>query len=373
MKIVYYCYDHVKNPYCGGGGAYRDLTIHEQKAKEHEIIHVHGKFRGSQNGKVNGIQTIFLGSSFNYLFSRITYTLLANLHILFVKADVIVVSFSAYSPVLFFLFSRNRTIVEVFHLVKNFPFKKYKIFGVFSIISERLMECFSKNLLCINTEVANYFKTKYKKSKNVAVVYTGFNESLLDLEIITSENYIFYMGRIDLFMKGIDLLLDSFEKIAEQFPNIKLKIAGRGSAHDLNWLKNRISNSKFREKITFLQNVTDEEKLVLYQKALFVCMPSRFEGWCISAIEAAAAGKATIGSRISGLREAIQENVTGLLIESQNVNELSSTMKTLITDEHLRIRFGENGRIWAKNFTWEQIATKQFDFYNEVCMKNCKK
>ena len=100
--------------------------------------------------------------------------------------------------------------------------------------------------------------------------------------------------------------------------------------------------------------------------ALFICIPSRYEGWGIVAIEAAAASKAVIGTNIPGLADAIRADETGLLVPSENPEALASAMNRLLGDAPLRKRLGQAGRKWATQFTWDRTAQAQEQIYLKV-------
>ncbi|MGA2507138.1 MAG: glycosyltransferase family 4 protein [Chitinispirillaceae bacterium] len=283
---------------------------------------------------------------------------------MFVRADVIVICYSIFSPVLAFLLRRKKTVLEIFHLAQKEPFRKYSVFGSLPYLFEQCALLFGKNILCINREMAEYIAGKYR-NKNISTVYTGFDNQLLS-ENQLDDNYILSMGRIDVHMKGLDLLIDAFERIVSVFPRVRLIIAGRGSQHDTAWVRNRIRKSAVATNMLFKENVSDAEKTMLFHQATFVCIPSRFEGWCITAIEAAASSKATIGTRITGLTESIHENETGLIVPPENTIELVEAMARLLSDTALRNRLGMNGYKWAQNFSWEIIARAQEQFYLSV-------
>jgi glycosyltransferase involved in cell wall biosynthesis len=364
MNIVYYSYDHVLNPFCGGGGAYRDRMIHLQLAHKHTVRFFCGKFKGARNHSEDGIDFVYLGWGSNYLISRMSFALYATLHSLFITADVIVIGFSVFSPVMTFLFRRKKCVIELFHLTKTAPFRKYSIFGLFPYCAEKIALAGGSYFICINKALAETIKQSYP-GKNVCTVYTGFDHRLLSKDIV-DDGYILSMGRIDIHMKGIDLLIDAFEIISASFPRHSLVIAGRGSPHDVTWLKKRIEGSPVREKIVFKENVSDNEKILLFHHATFVCMPSRFEGWCIAAIEAAASSKATLGTRIVGLGESIRHDETGLLVAPEDKDELADKIRLLLSDHTLRKRLGTNGYSWAQHFTWEKIAEAQEQFYLSI-------
>ncbi|MBN2036096.1 MAG: glycosyltransferase family 4 protein [Chitinispirillaceae bacterium] len=364
MKIAFYSYDHVKNPWCGGGGAFRDLEIHRILAARHDIAFYCGAYWGCRNYRDNGVAFSFLGWSPSYLSSRISYSLLATIHSLFVKADLIVIGYSVFSPVISFLFRNRITIIELFHLTGSGPWRKYAVFGFFSVLAEWLALAGGRHFICINHALAQTIRSRYGK-RMVETIATGFNEELLH-ETGGDKEYILYFGRIDVYMKGIDLLIDAFESIADSHERHGLVLAGRGSRHDTEWLRRRIERSPQRARISFHENVPDSLKADLYRHATLVCMPSRFEGWCIAAIEAAACAKPTIGARISGLEESIRDIETGLLITPESTDELAFAISRLLSDPELRARLGSNGPAWARNFTWGKIAAHQEAWYRKV-------
>ncbi len=364
MKIAHYAYDNVNNPRCGGGGAFRELTIHRHLAARHEILYYSGFFKGARPYSEPGIRYAFLGFGSQYLLSRITFALCATIHSLFVKADVIVIGYSVFSPVLTFLFRRRKTIIEFYHLTGNVPFKKYLIFGLLPWFAERLALLCGCYFITLTDSMAEYIRQKYR-NKMVCAAYTGYDTAINNTGKKDGK-YILCFGRIDIHMKGIDILLDAFEKIAPSFPAYSLRLAGRGAQRDIAWLEKRIQQSPVKGRIYRDYNVDQTEKYRLFHGATFLCMPSRFEGWCISAVEAAASSKATLGTQIMGLKDSICDGETGILVPAENSNLLAEKMALLLQDQSLRIRLGKNGYQWARNFTWERIARLQEEFYVRV-------
>ncbi len=364
MKIAHYSYDHVNNPRCGGGGAFRELMIHRNLASRHTISCFCGAFKGSRFYTEDGIHFSFLGSGANYLLSRITFSFFATIHSLFVKSDVIIIGYSVFSPVLTFLFRRKKTIVEFYHLTGNQPFRKYSVFGIFPWLAERFALQYGRHYITLTDSMAEFINTRYA-NKNACAAYTGY-DTAIDSKDQSDDNYILYFGRIDIRMKGIDILINAYEEIASKFPKHLLKIAGRGSERDIKWLENRITRSTVKERIIFHKNVPLSEKYTLFHQATFVCMPSRFEGWCISAIEAGASSKATLGTQIMGLQDSIKHNETGILVPVEDRSALAEKMTLLLRDKSLRANLGKNGHQWSKNFTWDKVSHIEEQFYKSV-------
>jgi glycosyltransferase involved in cell wall biosynthesis len=368
MKIDVYCYDDIKNPRCGGGGAYRELAVHQQIAKQHHVRFFTGNFTGASSYCDGNFCYEHLGLNFSYLLSRITFSIMATVRSVFSDADIIAIPYSIYSPVLTFLFKPQKTVILFFHITGKETIRKYGVFGYLSLLAEKLVLKTARNFITLTDSMAREIK-RQKRPLKVTAGYVSFDTSL-STQKQTDGKFILCFGRIDIHMKGIDILIPAFEKIAPLFPGYDLIIAGRGKETDVAWLKRRLASSPFKTRIQCLTNVSDEKKKELFHAATFLCMPSRFEGWNIAAIEAAACSRATLGTRIHGLTAAIQENVTGLLVQPENVDELSDKMKLLLSDDSLRNRLGTNGFAWSEQFTLDRIAKIQEDFYTKVFSDN---
>jgi len=364
MNVDVYCYDDIENPRCGGGGAFRERAVHDYLSSRHSIKFFTGNFPGATRFDRPNFSCRRLGFSRNYLFSRISFAFLATIRALFSKADVITIEYSIYSPVLAFLFRPAKTVVLFFHITGRQVFAKYGAFGIFPFIAEKLVLGCGRNFITLTDSMAESLRRARPKVRAVAG-YVNFDSSLLTPSS-QDDHSILCFGRIDIRMKGIDILFDAFEKTARKFPEYRLVIAGRGKESDIEWLKSRIAASPFRQKISYLVNPSDSAKKQLLRCATLVCMPSRFEGWNIVAIEAAACGKPTLGTRIHGLTDSIRENETGLLAEPENSDDLAEKLALLLSSPELRTRLGSTGHSWAKKFTIQRVAGIQEDFYNLV-------
>ncbi len=95
-------------------------------------------------------------------------------------------------------------------------------------------------------------------------------------------------------------------------------------------------------------------------------MPSRFEGWGLAAVEASAAGKAVVATRIPGLADAVRDGETGILVEPESASALASGLRRLLEDPRERRRLGRSGRRWAERFTWDRVSAAQEEIYHLV-------
>ena len=91
-----------------------------------------------------------------------------------------------------------------------------------------------------------------------------------------------------------------------------------------------------------------------------------YEGWGIVAVEAGAAAKAVIGSKIPGLVDAVREGETGILVPPEDAERLAEAMRRLLQDRGCRRRLGRAGRRRAEHFSWDRAAGDQERFYERV-------
>ncbi len=364
MNITVYCYDDIHNPRCGGGGAYRELSVHRVISSRHSIRFYTGNFQGARNSDEPNFRYRHLGFKASYLLSRVSFSLFATIHSLFSRADIVAIPYSIYSPVLTFLFKPRKTVVLFFHRTGTEAVTKYGTAGLVPLLMEKLVLGTARNFITLTDSMAAEILAGRPNVKARAG-YVSFDTSLLT-EKPADGKFVLCFGRIDIHMKGIDILVPAFEKVADRFPEHRLVVAGRGKETDTAWLQKRINESPFRGRIECVVNASDEEKKRLFRTATIVCMPSRYEGWNIAAVEAAAMGKATLGTRIHGLQDAIRDNETGLLVPPGDAGELAKKMEVLLSNVGLREKLGANGRVWARRFTLDRVAGIQEEFYNEL-------
>jgi glycosyltransferase involved in cell wall biosynthesis len=110
------------------------------------------------------------------------------------------------------------------------------------------------------------------------------------------------------------------------------------------------------ETVRFLGYVSEEEKIRLLRTSWVHVLTSPKEGWGISALEAAACGTPTVASDSPGLRDAVQDGETGVLVPHGSVESLVSALENLIESNVRRKEMGEKARCFAEAYSWERSA-----------------
>ncbi len=366
MKILHVIYDDIDNPWVGGGGALRALEINKLLASEHQITMLTGKYPNALSGQVDNIEFVRAGSDRNYLLSRITFALSVPFRIRKFDFDLVVNEFSVFSPCFCHWYTTKHVINTFYHIIGVRALKKFFVLGILAYIFEILFLRTADNIITISPSVTDKI-SRNSTGKTIRCIYTGIDKNLFKT-IPEDGGYIAYLGRIDPYMKGLDTLIKAFSRLKGK--QMKLRIAGSGPSKNVDKVKSLVKEYGLEEEIVLEGRISDEEKMEFLRKARFLVMPSRFEGWGISAIEAAACAKPVIGTMIPGLQDAVLDGKTGLLVEADSDEQLSAVMAKLWDDKVLCNTLGEEGREWAKNFDWKTISEKQLAFYLEIIGKN---
>lgn len=159
------------------------------------------------------------------------------------------------------------------------------------------------------------------------------------------------MGRL-CYVKGFDILIKAFAPIAAKYPEWNLIIFGEGEEREA--LDQQVKVAKLQDRIS-LPGFVDNPMVQMAIMSIFV-VSSRWEGYCLVLAEAMAVGLPVISFNCpSGPSELITNNVDGLLIEKGNVEKLTQSMETLITDEHRRKILGLRASKSVERFSLARI------------------
>lgn len=155
--------------------------------------------------------------------------------------------------------------------------------------------------------------------------------------------------------KGVDVLIESFAHIAQEFEQAKLVVIGK--AEDKNYEKTLKMQSKrpdLEDRITFLGHLTQYQVARHMAEAAAVVVPSLSEGLGRVVFEAMACGTAVIGSRVGGIPELIQDNETGFLVSPGDALELAGRLKYIFEHPEKARQMGNSGRKFGENFFSEE-------------------
>ncbi|MFP4029301.1 MAG: glycosyltransferase family 4 protein [Candidatus Brocadiia bacterium] len=362
MKILLLSSDHPGNPIFGGGGAHQINRICSILQEDNEIEVVTAGWPGGPvSSTVRGVKYTHGWRLPGRLLSRLGYCRLAAERAARGDFDLLVEEVSAFSPTSGPCLSRKPAIAD-FRLNPFTAADKYP--AVAGLLRTRLRHNlkYYDGAIALCQGLASELTEWMPSLPDIQMVEPGIDKELLQQDV-NEEKYILYLGRLDIEHKGLDNLLEAYGSMQEQFPGVHLVIAGDGP--DEPRLRKMVAQSGLDDSVQWAGWVEGQEKRDLLRRCLLVCMPSRREGWGQVATEAAACAKPVVGYDVTGLRDAVVDGETGLLVEPEDTDALAGAMAKLIENPDLRHRLGRSARERARHFTWERAARK----YEEVCRK----
>lgn len=368
MKILHLLYES-KGDYFGMGGVgTRAYEIYSRLKDRHEITLLCKKYPGARDREIEGMAHIFAGAESRSL----TRTLLSYAYeaARFVSEkgrdyDLIIEEFSPAVPTFLHAVTKKPVVLQVQGYTGYLYFRKYNpLYSSVLFLLEHLRPSLYSDFIFINEETAGRLFLGNKK--HTAVIPNGVAPELFDLPIQTGD-YILYLGRIDMYGKGLDLLIAAYEEFYRSYPGVKLVVAGDG--RDMEGLKSAVMGlpEGVRENIEIPGWVSGMKKSEIIRNASFVVCPSRHEVQPISILEAMACGKAVLVSDIPEC-SFVTQNRAGVFFKSGDPVSLAAAMKGLAESAALK-EMGMIGREWVKDFTWDRTASRYEKFLVEAVQR----
>ena len=172
-----------------------------------------------------------------------------------------------------------------------------------------------------------------------------------------------YIGRIETYQKGLDVLVESIKDIQDKLrkANFTLSIFGPNMDDSVKDLTNMITQGNLNDLISITPNtVIGEEKMNLLLGSDVFIMPSRFEGLSMALIEALSYGLPCLAATGTNMRKEIEEADAGWGTET-TVEAVSASMLQMIGDAGRYEEMGKNAICLASGYSWENIAKMTHD------------
>ena len=207
------------------------------------------------------------------------------------------------------------------------------------------------------------FSMKYLLSKRIprekmVVVHNGISdnkEETKSIKLSTDDLSIGLASRLD-NVKGIEYLLEAVAILQKRnLPKFHVYILGDGPLEaKLKKMSTDLGVDKFVSFLGYQKNIGEW----LSSWDIFV-LPSLFEYHSIALLEAMRAGKAIVATSVGGNEESVRNSIEALIISSKSSSAIADALETLLVDEKLRKKLGENARNRFK-----------LEFTEEVMMRN---
>lgn len=177
-----------------------------------------------------------------------------------------------------------------------------------------------------------------------------------------SAKRVIAVGRLD-YQKSFDRLIQVWEKVHQQMPDWRLDIFGQGEWQEM--LQGMIDERRLQETVKLngpTKNIGQE-----YSESSMIVMSSHYEGFPMVMIEAMACGLPAVSFDFKcGPRDIIKEGENGLVVKDGDIDGLAKTMMTLMRDDELRRKMGENAKRVVETFSEAKVMDKWVRLYEET-------
>ena len=175
-------------------------------------------------------------------------------------------------------------------------------------------------------------------------------------------DFIIFVGTLEP-RKNVPALLQAFGRLRERGYDVHLAIVGRRG-----WLFEDIYSTltelKLADTVHFLENVPNEDLARLYNAACCLTLPSHYEGFGLTPLEAMACGTPVVVSDRSSLPEVVGD--AGLLIDPESPESLTTALARVLDDSPLRASLRQQGLIRSAEFSWARAAHQTMAVYEQV-------
>jgi glycosyltransferase involved in cell wall biosynthesis len=205
------------------------------------------------------------------------------------------------------------------------------------------------------------------RRSRISVVAPGIDRLFTSGGRRSAEPLVVAVGRL-VPVKRFDLLIDALVSVRRHVPGLRAVIVGEGYARAHLEAHRRAVGAE--EWIDLPGYMDDTALLDTYQRAWVVASTSQREGWGMTISEAGACATPAVASRIAGHRDAVEDGVSGLLVDLRSprsgnraggVAAFAEALRTVLVDPLLRARLGRGARARAAGLSWEAAATGTLD------------
>jgi len=256
-------------------------------------------------------------------------------------------------------------------------FQKGRLKRVFDAIWGRKILKDAAKLIALTPVEVEQYKSMGVGEDNIEIMANGIDVSAFEdlpkngefrvkYGIKDNQKIILYLGRI-YRIKGLDLLADAFANISKDFSEAKLVVAGPDDGY-LPALKKVVKELAIEEKVLFTGPLYGKAKLEAYVDADVYVLPSVYETFPITVLEACACGLPVVVTDRCGIGHII--NGQAGLVVHYDKKQLSDAILRMLTDEEIRQRLGEKGKaLICEKYDWSKIVEQLEGIYRAVLRK----
>jgi glycosyltransferase involved in cell wall biosynthesis len=347
-RVAISIFDDVDNPHYGGGGAVVVGQIAARLAQDHQVTVYTAGYRGSGREQLrDGVRYRFLpigwaGPRGGQLLFLLLLPLVALRHRPQLWIESLTPPVSA-SPLP--LVARCPVVGLVQMLAGADMGRRYKL--PFAAV-ERLGLRIYRHFVVLNDTDREAVRAANPRA-SITLIPNGIERPSGDEIEYGTGDHVLFLGRIDVRQKGLDLLLAA----AERELGLPVVIAGAGTRQEEARLRALLPDG---DRVRVVGRVAGAEKADLLRRCAVMVVPSRYETFCLSALEAMSYGKPVVHFALPQLGWIGPG--AGIAVPAFEVAELAAAVTAVVADEDLRIRLGRGARERSADYDREATGAR---------------
>lgn len=291
-----------------------------------------------------------------------------------IKNDYDLIDAQSYSPLLSSSIAARIKKTPIFGTIYDTSSSGSDQWMNHSFLASRL-EKFLVNLrfdriITISKSTINSLINDFGVSKDkIELLYIGVDTDKYDStgDVEKKADKIIFVGRL-IPHKHVDHLIESFEEIVKSVPDANLVIVGRGD--EKNNIIDMVSSKSLDAKVSFKENLSDEELIKEIKESEVLVLPSTREGFGMVLAEANYCNVPVVTYASGGTIDVVDDGYNGFLVEAGNIPQLTEKILLLLNDKELQKQMGINGRNKVETqFNWDKIVDEYLTIIDNLMVK----
>ena len=391
LRILHVAYVYPPTPNVADGITNVVYNVTQELAKRgHEVavytsdmLDLHGNASlKTKKQVINGVTVYYLRSLWRHKASIVTPAIIPLLSKRLSDFDIIHIhDCRSFQGIFAYLFAKAKNVPYVFQphgsyfsSLSDSPSKTVVKTALDKLVSGKIIQNASKVIALSRVEAEDY-KCAGVPAEKIAIVPNGIDlTEYSDLPskgsfkkkfgLDKNEKIVLYLGRIH-EIKGIDILVRAFANILHKLDDVRLVIVGPDDGY-LAEIKALIKALRIEDKVLVSGPLYGVAKLEAYVDADVYVLPSRYETFPMTVLEAYACGKPVIASKVGGLTDLVANGQTGLLVDPGNTVQLAKNILYLLDHADRAGEMGLKGKAFVKDrFAIETVVAKLEAIYRE--------
>jgi len=346
-KVLFLNWMDIQNPNSGGSELYSFELAKRLYQDGYEVTYLTSFFKGSKpTEKLNGVRVIRMGNMIS-LYPKAFFWLKDHGN----EYNVIIEVINGPPFLAKLSKSKSKHLAIIFHLPSFVSTcKKLPLLGPFEfIISRFLLKFFYRNVIIMTDGESSKSELISLHFSNVFVNEDGLQPASVDYSEIKKEDLAVITGPLKPWKK-IEHGIVAFSTLPESW---RLLIIGKGDKRYLHYLMRVISKENLNERVKLLGYLPNIEKEKIYARSKINIVTSEKEGFSLTAIEAGRYGSVCVGYDNPGIRDAVLNGKTGLLVNNNDIDGLKEVILKLAKDDRLFAEMSKNCIEFSNKFTWD--------------------